>query len=120
MIVKDRVRQQVPGGGGTGTLTLTGGAINGFLRFAGAFSSDTPTYYAIEDGSSWEVGMGTYYASSDTITRDIILASSDSGNHIDVSIQGLHTLYVKGDSEFICLPGAINVCYRFNKYVEIP
>ena len=82
MIVKDRVRQ-TSSTTGQGTLSMSGGAIAGFSKFSQAFSSDTPTFYVIEEGSNWEVGMGTFYSSTDLLTRDVVLASSDGLNKIN-------------------------------------
>ena len=74
----DRVKETTATAG-TGTLTLAG-AMYGYQSFAAIGNANT-TYYAIYDNSTgdWEVGIGTYTASGTTLSRDTILASSNSG-----------------------------------------
>ena len=71
-LLKDRVKESTTTTG-TGTLTLTG-AVSGYRRFSAALSNADVTYYCIESGTDWEVGIGTY--SANTLTRDTVLASS--------------------------------------------
>lgn len=84
LIVKDRVREASTTSG-TGTLTLSG-AISGFQTFSVIGNGNT-TYYTIVDVStgSWEVGIGTYTASGTTLSRDIVLESSNGGALVNFS-----------------------------------
>jgi hypothetical protein len=64
---------------GTGIATLLGSSI-GFQPFSVVGNGNT-TYYCIADqfGSNWEVGIGTYTASGNTLARTTVLASSNAG-----------------------------------------
>ena len=79
LVLADRVRETTTTTG-TGTVTLAG-AVTGFQSFAVVGNGNT-TYYTIADqtGSNWEVGIGTYTASGTTLSRDTVLASSNSGS----------------------------------------
>lgn len=84
LVVADRVKETTTTTG-TGTLTL-GGAVTGFQSFAAIGNANT-TYYAISStgSSEWEVGIGTYNSVGPALTRDTILASSNSGNAVNLS-----------------------------------
>jgi hypothetical protein len=70
---------------GTGTATLLG-ASTGFQSFSVIGNANT-TYYTIagQSGSEWEVGIGTYTSSGTTLSRDTVLASSNSGSLVNFS-----------------------------------
>lgn len=68
---------------GTGTLNLLG-PVTGFQSFVDAVGNGNKTVYFIEDGVDWESGIGTITAGSpDTLSRDIILESSNNNAAID-------------------------------------
>lgn len=83
LILKDRVKETTTVTG-TGTATLLGAAA-GFQSFSTIGNGNT-TYYCITGGGSeWEVGIGTYTTSGTTLTRTIVLASSNSGSLVSFS-----------------------------------
>lgn len=80
--VKDRVKVSTTTTG-TGTITL-GVADAGYQDFSVIGDGNT-TYYAIESGNNWEVGIGTYTATGTTLSRDTIYDSSNGGSAISLS-----------------------------------
>lgn len=67
---------------GSGVITLAG-ASDGYQAFSSVLSSGDTTYYTITNSNNWEVGIGTY--GSNTLSRDTILSSSNSGSRISLS-----------------------------------
>ena len=82
---------------GTSTLSLSG-ASDGYQTFSAAGVSDGDVVaYAIEDGSSWELGRGVIGSSATTLTRNV-LESSNSGSAISLS-GGAEVFVTAGSSE---------------------
>ncbi|MHC1697787.1 MAG: hypothetical protein AB9919_06965 [Geobacteraceae bacterium] len=71
---------------GTGAFTLAG-AVTGFRTFASVLSTNDTCYYciALQGGSEWEVGLGTYSAAN-TLTRTTVLSSSNAGSAVNFSV----------------------------------
>ena len=69
---------------GTGAFTLAGAA-TGFQSFNSGVGTGNSTYYTIADSTNnaWEVGIGTYTHSTTSLSRDTILASSNSGSAVN-------------------------------------
>jgi len=64
---------------GTGTYNL-GGAVTGFRTFVAGIGNANLCNYVAENGTDWEVGIGTVTdAAPDTLARTLILASSNAG-----------------------------------------
>jgi hypothetical protein len=82
LVLKDRVKETTTTTG-TGTITLAG-AVNGFQSFSVIGNGNT-TYYTIQGGTEWEVGIGTYTSSGTTLSRDTILESSNGGTAVNFS-----------------------------------
>jgi hypothetical protein len=79
--VADRVRDTTTTTG-TGTITLSGTSPTGYQTFSAVGNGNT-TYYTINAGAQWEVGIGTYSGAGPTLSRDTVLASSNSGSLVD-------------------------------------
>jgi hypothetical protein len=112
LVIKDRVKETTETDG-TSDLSLAG-AVAGFQTFVAAIGDGNTTYYAIEDadGSAWEVGIGTITdGSPDTLARTTILASSNSGSAISLTI-GNHTVfgtYPAGQAIFLDANGVLTL-----------
>jgi hypothetical protein len=102
LVVKDRVRETTTTTG-TGTVTLAG-AVAGFQSFSAIGNANT-TYYTINlpGANEWEVGIGTYTASGTTLSRDTILASSNSGSAVNFSAgtKDVFCTYPAGKSAYL-------------------
>ena len=83
LVLADRVRDTTTTTG-TGTVTLSGTAPTGYQNFSVVGNGNT-TYYTINAGSQWEVGIGTYSSTGPTLARTTVLASSNSGSLVDFS-----------------------------------
>lgn len=65
---------------GTGTMTLGAAVSNAFCTFAeaGVANSDVVAY-VIEDGTNFEIGIGTYTSAGTTLSRDTVRLSKIGG-----------------------------------------
>jgi len=97
LALKDRVKETTIVVG-TGAATLLGSSI-GFQPFSVVGNGNT-TYYCISDqfGSNWEVGIGTYSSSGNTLARTTVLASSNAGALV-VFTTGVKDVFVTYPSE---------------------
>jgi len=84
LVVANRVKETTTTTG-TGTITLAG-AVTNFVTFTSVLSDGDTTYYAIVDDTNndFEVGLGTFTASGTTLARTTVLASSNSGNAVNL------------------------------------
>ena len=71
---------------GTGSVSLLG-ATTGYRTFSAAVGNANTCYYTIADqsGANWEVGLGTYATSGNTLARTTVLSSSNSGSLVNFS-----------------------------------
>ena len=85
LVLADRVLETTTTAG-SGTITLAG-AKPGYQSFGTAIGNGNTTYYtiALQSGTEWEVGLGTYTASGTTLSRDTVLASSAGGAKVTFS-----------------------------------
>lgn len=83
LVLKDRVRETSIDIG-TSTITLLG-AVTGYQTFNAAIGSGNTCYYTIynQGTNEWEVGIGT--VGTGTLSRDVVLESSNSGSLVNFS-----------------------------------
>ena len=83
-VLADRVKETTTSTGTTAVTLL--GAATGYQSFS-AIGNANVTYYTIagQTGSEWEVGIGTYTSSGTSLSRDTVLASSNSGSLVNFS-----------------------------------
>jgi hypothetical protein len=97
LVLKDRVKETSVSTG-TGAITLAG--TTGAYQPFSVIGDGNTTYYAIagQTTSEWEVGIGTYTLSTDSISRDTILSSSNSNTIVTFSA-GTKDVFVTYPSE---------------------
>ena len=88
--VGDRVKETTTTTG-TGTINLAG-AEDGYQTFVAGVGDGNYTYYVIESGNNWEVGIGLVTdAAPDTLSRATIISSNNSNNAI--TLAGTSTVF---------------------------
>lgn len=98
LVLADRVRETTDTTG-TGAVTLDG-AVTAFQTFLAGIGDANQTYYTISAQllNEWEVGIGTYTASTDTLSRDTVLSSSNAGALVNFSV-GTKDVFVTQPAE---------------------
>ena len=81
-VIGDRIKEQSITQG-SGTITLSG-AYGAFVPFSQGVGDNNTTYYCIENEKQYEIGIGLYSSSSNTLTRSPI-SSSNSNSLIDIN-----------------------------------
>jgi hypothetical protein len=110
LVVKDRVKVYCSTTG-TGDLSL-GSAFAGFQTFNNALGDGDTTYYGIFESSTgeFEVGIGTFTSSGNTLSRDTVLESSNTGAKVNLT----------ADTEvFITYPAEKSVYFDANGDVNL-
>jgi len=79
--IKDRVKESSITEGNPLRIILND-TYGGFESFSDAIGSGNSTFYTIENNADYEIGIGTYDSSDNSISRDIILESSNNDNRI--------------------------------------
>ena len=93
---------------GTTTPIELSGAVSGYQTFVAGIGNGNVTYYCIESGTAWEVGIGTVVdASPDTLSRTTVLASSNSNNAITMADTSTVFCAQLGERPFLGAPDAV-------------
>lgn len=80
LVLLDRVQQT-----GTANTTVSftlSGTVVGFQSFTNIGNGNTTFYEATDASGSWETGLGTYSTTGPTLTRTVILQSSNTGSAV--------------------------------------
>lgn len=101
LVLNDRV-QETANAPGTGAVSLLG-AVTGFQTFSAGVGNGNTCYYCIADqgGSNWEVGVGTYSSSGNTLARTTPLSGS-STTPVNFS-SGTQTVFVTYPAEKVVI-----------------
>lgn len=105
LIIKDRV-QETTTTTGTGAVSL-GGAVTNFVTFSSVMANADTTYYAIISSTDWEVGLGTYATSGNTLARTTVYASSNAGAAVNFAA-GTKYVYVDALADRLLMKDANN------------
>ena len=118
LVLKDRV-VETTSVAGTGTATLLGPQ-DGYQAFSSVGNGNT-TYYTITDPISfdWEVGIGTYTSSGNTLSRDTVLSSSNSGSLVSFGA-GTKDIFLDLPSEKVAALGALSYQGTWNATTNVP
>ena len=118
LVLKDRV-VETTNVAGTGTASLLG-AQDGYQAFSVVGNGNT-TYYTIADPVSfdWEVGIGTYTSSGNTLSRDTVLSSSNSGSLVSFGA-GTKDIFLDLPSEKVAALGALSYQGTWNATTNVP
>jgi hypothetical protein len=93
---------------GSGLEIALAGAFGAFQTFSSTIGNGNSTYYTIENNSNFEVGVGTYSASNNTLSRDLVLSSTNNNQRI--SLDGVSIV-------FCCYP-ASQAVFLQNGYIS--
>ena len=67
--------------------------LSGHQTFLDAIGDGNSTYYVIESFTQFEIGIGTYSSAGDTLSRDLVIVSSDGTDKVDFSA-GVKNVFV--------------------------
>lgn len=104
---------------GTGSIIFNG-TFGAFQAFS-VIGDGNSTYYTIENGTNFEVGIGTYTSSTNSLSRDLVLDSSNSGNKINlVGLSIVFCTYPADHSVFLNQSGYISGQMPFYSGIAFP
>ena len=81
--IKDRVKESSITEGNGSSIVLND-TFGGFVSFADAIGSGNSTFYTIENNADYEIGIGIYNPVDNSISRDLILESTNNNERINL------------------------------------
>lgn len=106
--VNDRVKESSLTEGDVNYIILND-TFGGFQSFADGIGDGNTTYYTIENNDQFEVGIGTYELSTNTLHREKILQSSNNDNRI---------ILLGASVVFCTYPADMSVFLNTNGYIS--
>lgn len=104
---------------GTGALTFSE-AFGSFQPFS-VIGDGNSTYYTIENENNFEVGIGTYSAANNSLSRDIVLRSSNNDQKISlVGLSIVFCTYPADRAAFLNEQGQISAQELFYSGIKFP
>jgi hypothetical protein len=83
LVLSDRVKESsISSGSGN---VVFNRSFRGFQSFADGIGHNNTTYYTIENGANYEVGIGIYDSGNNSLSRNLVLESSNSDELVDLS-----------------------------------
>jgi hypothetical protein len=106
LVIADRVKETTNTDGAV-DLVLNGAA-DGFQSFLDGVGDTNTTYYCIVNANQWEVGVGTYTAVGNTLSRTTVYSSSNAGAKINiVGVATVFCTYVADKAVLKAVDGTI-------------
>lgn len=122
LVIADRVKETTTTTG-TSDLALGGAATGGFQTFSSGVGANNTCYYAISDGTNWEVGLGTVDGAGTTLARTTVYASSAGTSKVSL-VAGVKDVFLTYPAEkavtFDNLPTTLVVTNRAGSQVDVP
>lgn len=108
-VLKDRVQQT-----GTANTTVSftvplSGTVTGYQLLSVIGNTNTTYYTATDSSGNWETGIGTYSTTGPTLTRDLVLESSNSGSAVTFS--GTVTVFVNYPAKRTAIATGLSLVY---------
>ncbi len=86
---------------GSGLYIVLNGAAQAFQTFANTIGDGNSTYYTIENNNQFEVGVGTYRLSDNTLCRTTVLSSSSNQRIVLDGISIVFCTYPASQATFL-------------------
>lgn len=107
-----RMTSTTTGVAGTATTMTLVAAVGGYLSFAAAGVADQDVVtYGISDGTSFEIGRGTWTAASSTLSRSTIIKSTNS--NLPIALSGSQQVYITAAAEDLVTTSSPNPFFGF-------
>lgn len=119
LVLSDRVKESSITSG-SGNLVFNR-SFRGFQSFAEGIGHNNTTYYTIENNNSYEVGIGIYDSGNNSLSRNLVLESSNDDLLIDLSgVSIVFCTYPAHHSVFLNEQGLISGQLPYYSGIALP